>query len=187
MYIIDDTEASLIIDDFTKSQSIQITKVAGNTQNIFVDTFEFTNQGPYIHSLYKLGFQFAFQDDTFFLRIKGRVNKRDTLYFLFDNDRVIEKEISKTTLFHRVEYTESVELTLEEMKVFATTFLKKWKITNYIINTFIIGGFIDYKFFAQYPTSEEGQYLLLFTARQLIKQVAFHFPKTEYHQLLLTG
>ncbi len=42
MYIIDDTEASLIIDDFTKMQSIQITKVAGNVKKEFGVTMEKT-------------------------------------------------------------------------------------------------------------------------------------------------
>lgn len=42
MYIIDDTEASLIIDDFTKLQSIQITKVAGNVKKEFGVTMEKT-------------------------------------------------------------------------------------------------------------------------------------------------
>ncbi|MEJ7680035.1 MAG: hypothetical protein WKG06_19685 [Segetibacter sp.] len=174
MYIIDDTEASLLIDDFTKEQSIQITKVAGNTQNLFVDTFEFVERDCYVQNQRRLSFQFAYNKGVFFLRIKGAVNKGDTIYFLFDNDKLIEKVITETFAFHRVEYAEAFELRNEEVKLFATVFLKKWKITKRASNTFIVGGFIDNKYVGQYPTSEEGQYLLLSMARQLIKQVIYH-------------
>jgi hypothetical protein len=184
MYIIDDTEASLLIDDFTKEKSIQITKVAGNKLNLFVDTFEFTERDCFIESLRKVGFQFAYNDGQFFLRLKGAINKGDTIHFLFEDGKVIEKAITKTFPFHRAEYAEAVEINVEETKVFATTFLKKWKITTSRTNVFIVGGFIDSKYVGQYPTSEEGQYLLLLTARQLIKQVAFHYPCFEYQQLL---
>lgn len=186
MYFIDDTEASLIIDDFTKQQSIQITKVVGNKLNLFVDTFEFNERNFFVENLKKLGFQFVYDEGIFYLRIKGAINKKDKIHFLFENGDVIEKVITKTFTFHRTEYAEAVELNLEEIKRFATTFLKKWKITKSMLNTFSIGGFIDNKYYGQYPTSEEGQYLLLLTIRQLIKQVAYHNPNLNYQQLLLS-
>ncbi|GEO11118.1 hypothetical protein [Segetibacter aerophilus] len=184
MYLIDDTEASLLIDDFTQNKSIQITKVAGNRLNLFVDTFEFPERDCSIESLRKVSFQFAYHERQFYIRLKGSINKGDTIYFLFENGKVIEKTITKALPFHRAEYAEAVQISVEETKVFATTLLKKWKVTTSRTNTFIIGGFIDNKYLEQYPTSEEGQYLLLLTARQLIKQVIFHYPNLEYQQLL---
>ena len=189
MYLLDDTEASLIIDDFTKEKSIQITKVAGNTQNLFVDTFEFYEENGLIRGSKKVSFQFAFHDGQFLLRINGVVNTGDILYFLFDDKQIITKTIANSPPLHRATFATTIPLTSEEMKLFATIFLEKWKLTSVALNTFQIGGFIDKIFLSdlnkQYPTSEEGQYLLLLTARQLIKQVILHFPKLHYEDLLI--
>lgn len=177
MYKIDDTEASLIIDDFSQSHSIQITKVAGDVQNLFVETFEFSIDIFSISNLKRLSFQFAYDDNNFFLRLKGIGYNKDVIHFLFENGMCIEKVITYNKSLHRNDYAAVIPLTNEEIKLFATVFLKKWKLTNTSSNTYVIGGFIDNKYFEQYPTSEEGQYLLLLTARQLIKQVLFHYPK----------
>lgn len=178
-YYIDDTEASLIVDDFTKERSIQITKVAGSTINLFVETFELTEQQVFIDRLMKLDFQFAFSHNSFYLRARSNFSivRTNTIYFLFDNGSVIEKKLSHFTELHFPEYTLAAKLREEEMKLFATTLLNKWKYVDDRTNTYTIGSFRDYKFFKQYPTSEEGQYLFLLTARQLIKQVLFHFPQ----------
>jgi hypothetical protein len=78
--------------------------------------------------------------------------------------------------FHRPEYAESVQLNLFEIRKFTTTFLKKWKLTKNGLNTYVVGGFIDNPYFKQYSNNIDGQYLLLVTSKQLIKQVSFHNP-----------
>jgi hypothetical protein len=83
MYKMDETEASLIIDDFTKEATIQLTKVAGDVHYLFVDTFEFDDRDRYIERLIKLSFQFAFQSNKFYIRIKGDVSRGDIIHFLF--------------------------------------------------------------------------------------------------------
>jgi len=60
MYKMDDTEASLIIDDFTKEKTIQLTKVSGDSHHLFVDTFELDDRDRFIENLKKLSLQFAF-------------------------------------------------------------------------------------------------------------------------------
>jgi hypothetical protein len=180
----DDTEASLIIDDFTKEKTIQLTKVAGDSHYLFVDTFELDDRDRFIDNLKKVGFQFAFQNDKFYLRLNGYVSQNDTIQFLFEDNTVIEKTINNKQTFLRSEYAEAVELSNVEIKVFATNFLRKWKLTKYGINTFIIGGFIDNPYFCQYTNNIDGQYLLLATARQLIKQVIFHLPKSELKSMI---
>ena len=89
---------------------------------------------------------------------------------------VIKKTISTLPNLPRADFAKTVELTNSEMKTFATTFLDRWKIECRVLNTFFVGGFMDKNYFyrPQYPTSEEGQYLLLLTARKLIEQVLFH-------------
>ena len=184
MYKMDDTEASLIIDDFTKETTIQLTKVAGDSYKLFVDTFELDDRDRFIGDLKNLGLQFAFQNDKFYLRLKGLISNNDIIHFLFEDDTVIEKTINNNPSLLRSEYAETVELNIPEMKVFATTFLKKWKLTKYGLNTFVIGGFIDNPYFKQYTNKIDGQYLLLATARQLIKQVIFHLPKPELRNII---
>jgi len=179
MYKMDDTEASLIIDDFTKETTIQLTKVAGDSHNLFVDTFELDERERFIDNLKNLGLQFAFHNDKFYLKLKGLISKNDIIHFLFEDDTVIEKTINSNSFLLRTEYVEAVELNNSEMKAFATTFLKKWKLTKFGINTFIIGGFIDNPYFKQYTCNIDGQYLLLASARQLIKQVIFHLSKPQ--------
>jgi len=120
-----------------------------------------------------------FQNGKFYLRLNGYVSKNDTIQFLFEDNTVIEKTIDNKQTILRSEYAQSVELSYAEIKVFATIFLKKWKLTKYAINILIVGGFIDNPYFCQYTNNIDGQYLLLATARQLIKQVIFHLPKLE--------
>ena len=179
MYKMDDTEASLIIDDFTQEKTIQLTKVAGDKFHLFVDTFEFDERDRFIENLKVIGLQFAYLDDKFYLRFSGNIAKNDLIHFLFEDSTVIEKKIGNKSPLHRAEYAEVVELSISEMKVFASVFLRKWKLTKSDINTFIIGGFIDNPYFKQYTNIVDGQYLLLATARVLIKQVIVHLPNQE--------
>ena len=178
VYKINETEASLIVDDFTNENTIQITKVAGSYDNLYIITQHITKDLSYSYDAKKVSFQPAFYNEQFYLKIKSDIylHHSDKFLFFFENNLVIETIIDYNIKLPQQEHSYFVQLSAENVKKFCTVFLKKWRIEFSTSKIFHVGTFIDYKFFSQYQASEDGQFLFLLMFRKLVEQILFHYP-----------
>ncbi len=175
---LNNTEASLLIDDFTKRRSIILTNVAGIENERYIYTYTLhDNFTTNLSSLTKLGLSFTYSNGFFFLHLISfdkdfQLAKDDNIIFLFHDDITLTatcataKAVDSSGTYRNVTH-----LLYNDMKNFATKKLVKWKITSVRKAVFQVGGPVNNMYITQYKGEEEGQYLLQVIAKKLIQCV----------------
>lgn len=175
------TEASLLIDDFTKERIIFLTKVAGMEKEKYVYTYQL-NDFEHLISLNRmeLYLSFSYNTKSFFLHLLStnkdfNLAKGDSIIFLFDDDTTITSTcLTSITSSNSGSYRNVASLSYEEIKTFATKKIRKWKLTNNRKALYEVGGFIHNRRNPQYKSESEGQFLLRTAATTIIKAVIIH-------------
>jgi hypothetical protein len=176
-----ETEASLLIDDFTKDRTILITKVAGDETEKYIFTYPFNYfERILVLKQMELGISFTYNNNTFFLHLLSKskeftLAKGDEIIFLFEDDTTITSiSLTGSSSSGSGIYRNVAVLNYHEIRKFATTRVLKWKLTSKRKSIYEVGGFIYNGKDPQYKAENEGQFLLNILAIRMIQAVIVH-------------
>ncbi len=173
---LDQTEISILSDDFTGEKTIKFTKVAGE------DTSYFKLYRNDTDSIYEyLGMSFINYNGVSYLSFLSIVKefslaKGDSITFLFDNKEGLELVFNSSSSGESGRKSNYIQLTSEHLNIFLNKNLVKAKIVSSRKNLYDV-YVLDNKVYeneistdsAQYLTEKEGQYLLKMMTSKFIK------------------
>lgn len=176
---LNDSEVTLLIDDFTKEKSIFFNKLAGQKDERFFKTCSENDYGLW-------SFQITFENNNGFVYIRFLstsknfpISRNDSIILLFDEDVTINYSFTNSSNKLNGVYMNFKPLTTYDIKIFTSLNFKKLKLINnkiglqsvyhISINRFINSSENDslryfessnFWFKSQYRSEAEAQYLL---------------------------
>lgn len=169
--ILDKTTAKIISDEFSKSKVIGIRQLAGRDNDVYVKTFSENDKDLLDRA--ELGISFFYSGGYFFIGFICtdkffHLNVGDTIILLFENEEIFEISFieSPGEISDNV-YTNNMPLKNEDIKLFLTQYLKKWKLTQRNM-AYKVGGFSQSYLSNQYKSELEGKYLIQNSLKEVI-------------------
>jgi|GEM_PF-3290347 hypothetical protein len=167
--ILNDTEISILIDDFTKEKSISFTKIAGQPTQYFKTYSENSNSEL-------LFFGLTFENNNGFVYIKFlsqsgnlSLSKKDTIILLFADKSTITYNLQTSAIGKKYYYTNFHPLTYDDLLKLGTTDLLKLKVTSSKNNSYDVFHLQRNFHNSQYKSEIEGQYLLRFMIANFVQ------------------
>lgn len=163
------TSISCLIDDFTKKKSISFNEIAG----VKTSTLDLVSRTTEI-----LGLAFENNNGFAYLRVLSisedlALAKGDQIIFLFCDDSTLDYSFQQKATGDKWMHSNHLPLSYEYHKKFASSNLKKVKLTSERKGLFNIYSFDKTDktktYNTQYRTEEEGQYLLRYMLAMYLK------------------
>ena len=155
-----DTEVALVIDDFEGDKKLFFSKVGGSDFG-YIKSYELDSK---FHFQY-LGISFINFNAEHFISFFSCIDsfslaKGDYIIILFENEIKLSFPFQSSPSGDKNSHRNNCRLTLEELKIFATKKMIKWKLINKRKNLYTIGGYMDKKRDAIYITKNEANVLM---------------------------
>ena len=169
--ILNKTSTKLLSDEFAQSKIIGFAQIAGIDNEGFVLTF--SQDDKTITDRTILGISFIYSGGFFFLRLKSEDNlfhldKGDAILFLFKNGKTLEISFTKTsTKLSKKESTTLYSLKTDELEIFMTQTLSKWKLIQ-ANKAYKEGGLKPSYLTKSHKSELEGQYLIQLLAKEIV-------------------